>query len=400
MAAIVLYFHVHQPYRIKNYDFFSINNDNHYFNAQGDNLDNSAILHKVAHKCYLPTNQVLYDLIQKYDDFKVSFSISGVLLDQLEEYYPEVLDSFKRLVATGKVELVNETYYHSLSFLKSKKEFQAQVKKHKTRLKELFDYDTQSFRNTELIYNNEVALAAEELGFSTILAEGVENYLGWRSPNFVYSPPNTKNIRLLLKNYKLSDDIAFRFSNKGWSSWPLTAEKYAHWISDVNGNGYIVNLFMDYETFGEHQWADTGIFDFLYHLPEYIHRHPDNTFMTVHEAAHSHPVSDVVDMPHLTSWADMERDLSAWLSNPMQHAALEALFQLEEEVKKSHDKQALEDWRRLSTSDHFYYMCTKWFSDGDVHKYFSPNETPYEAYVNYMNILHDLRQRVYANDKS
>ena len=396
MAAIVFYFHVHQPYRIKPYGLFSIGEDRSYFDGHNiDRLNNRKILQKVAGKCYLPVNGILLELLKKIDDFKVSFSISGVVLDQFSEFAPEVLDSFRALAATGKVEFLSETYYHSLAFLYSRDEFARQVEKHKKKIKELFGYETKAFRNTELIYNNEVAAEAERLGFDTILAEGVERYLGWKSPNFVYRPKGTKKIKLLLKNYKLSDDIAFRFSERSWSEWPLTSQKYAQWINAINGNGYLVNLFMDYETFGEHQWEDTGIFDFMRALPFELTKHPDNTFMTVSEAAESFPPQDEIDMPDLTSWADLERDLSAWLSNAMQQNAAYSVFELEKKVINSGDDGLIEDWRRLTTSDHFYYMCTKWFADGDVHKYFSPNESPYEAYVHYMNVLHDMRQRVY-----
>lgn len=397
MAAVVFYFHVHQPYRIKPYGLFSIGDDRDYFNSDDDRLNNRKIMNKVAGKCYLPVNQILLELIKEHPEFKVSFSVSGVALDQFEEYAPEVLESFKKLAATGKVDFLNETYYHSLAFMYSRDEFNEQVEKHRKRIKDLFGYETKSFRNTELIYNNEVAKAAEELGFSAILAEGVDRHLGWRSPNFVYKPKGADKIKLLLKNYKLSDDIAFRFSNKGWEEWPLSAEKYGSWLSDVNGAGHVVNLFMDYETFGEHQWEDTGIFDFLRQLPHEIKKHPDNTFMTVTEAASSFEASDEVDMHELTSWADLERDLSAWLSNSMQQNAAYSVFDMKNDIMNSGDDKLIEDWRRLTTSDHFYYMCTKWFSDGDVHKYFSPNETPYEAYINYMNVLHDVRQRVYSS---
>ena len=394
MPAVVFYFHVHQPYRIKPYSLFSINDDHQYYNeSNNDRLNNQKILHKVAQKCYLPMNNLLLKLLNQYDQFKVSFSISGILLDQLENYYPALIDSFKALVNTGKVELVNETYYHSLSYLYSTQEFKKQISLHRQKLKDLFGYTPTSFRNTELIYNNDLASIIESLGYKTILAEGVDRYLGWRSPNFVYRPNNTKKIRLLLKNYRLSDDIAFRFSNRGWPEWPLTAEKYAHWITSANGMGHIVNLFMDYETFGEHQWSDTGIFDFMERLPFEILKNSDNTFMTISQASSSYPVSDTIDMPEITSWADMERDISAWRSNPMQHAALQSVYDLESEVIDSHDDNLINDWRKLTTSDHFYYMCTKWFTDGDVHKYFSPNNTPYEAFVNYMNVLHDIRAR-------
>jgi alpha-amylase len=397
MASIVFYFHVHQPYRIKSLPLLDIGNNHDYFESSKAALNNQKILEKVAHKSYLPFNQLLLELLQQHPELKLSFSVSGVILDQFKNFKPEVLDSFKRLVDTGRVEMVNETYYHSLSFLFSESEFIRQIKKHKQAIKSIFGLDTKAFRNTELIYNNDIAKQIEKLGFKTILAEGVDRYLNGRSPNFVYQPPNTKKIRLLLKNYKLSDDIAFRFSNRDWNEWPLTAEKYAHWLSAINGNGQVVNLFMDYETFGEHQWQETGIFQFMRHLPQMINQHPDNTYMTVSEAAHAYPVTDTVDMPDLTSWADMERDLSAWRSNPLQENALQSLYAFENDVIASSDDRIIEDWRRLTTSDHFYYMCTKWFSDGDVHKYFSPNKTPYEAYQNFMNVLHDLRLRVYAN---
>ena len=400
MASVVLYFHVHQPFRLKSYDLFSIGDDHNYYHTDQNRLDNQKILNKVAQKCYFPVNSILLDLLNQYPDFKISFSISGVILDQFELYAPEVIQSFRSLVDTGRVELLNETYYHSLAYLYSVDEFKNQVLKHQQKLKDVFNYTPQSFRNTELIYNNDIAYTAQEMGFKAILAEGVDYYLGWRSPNFVYHPKGSEKIRLLLKNYRLSDDIAFRFSNQDWHGYPLTAEKFAHWVSSVNGNGHVVNLFMDYETFGEHQWEDTGIFNFLRHLPEKVKAHPDNNFLTVTEAATSYPVMDEIDMPHLTSWADIERDLSAWLSNPMQHSASRALYQLESDVKATNDQQLIEDWRRLTTSDHFYYMCTKWFSDGDVHKYFSPNETPYEAFRHFMNVLHDLRLRVYTKNNS
>jgi len=396
MPVIVPYFHVHQPFRIKAFDLFSIGDAIDYFDSQEFRLNNQAILNKVALKCYLPTNACILDLLHKHPEFHVSYSISGVLLKQLENYNPQVLDSFKALVATGRVELVNETFYHSLSFLYSKNEFYDQIRMHQDLLKKHFGVTPTAFRNTELIYSNDIAHLVAPLGYQVILAEGVDHILDWRSPNFVYHAKDLPELKVLLKNYRLSDDIAFRFSDKNWSGWPLTAEKYANWISAVNGNGHVVNLFMDYETFGEHQWADTGIFDFLARMPQEILKHPDNTFMTVSQAALAYPTVSPIDFPHLTSWADTERDLSAWISNPMQEEALKSLYQMEETIRASHDPDLMEKWRLLTTSDHFYYMCTKWFSDGDVHKYFSPNESPYEAFVHFMNVLHDLRLRVYA----
>jgi alpha-amylase len=399
MASIVFYFHVHQPFRIKPYQVFDIGADHQYFETHQNRLNNQKILKKVALKCYLPANEVLYGLLKRYPEFKFSFSITGVFLEQIKAYLPEVLESFQRLVATGRVEIVAETYYHSLASLYSTAEFKRQIDIHVKEVKRLFNVTPQAFRNTELIYNDDIANLIESWGYKTIIAEGVDRYLGWRSPNFVYRPHGTKKLRLLLKNYRLSDDIAFRFSNKGWAGYPLSAEKFAHWVSAVNGNGHVVNLFMDYETFGEHQWEDTGIFNFLSHLPQAIYAHPDNRFDTISEAAYRYDPVDTVSMPDITSWADLERDLSAWVGNPIQHNALMALYELESAVITSGQLDLIADWRKLTTSDHFYYMCTKWFSDGDVHKYFSPNHTPYEAFVNFSNILHDVRQRVYASNR-
>lgn len=394
MASVCLYLHVHQPYRIKRYRFFDIANDHNYFDTEEDRLDNKKILLKVAKKSYLPTNKVLLKLLKRHPEFKVSFSITGTILEQFEEYAPEVLESFQELVATGKVEIIAETYYHSLAFLYSRDEFRKQVLLHKKKIKELFDYTPKVFRNTELIFSNEVAQEVEKLGYKGILAEGADFILGWRSPNFVYRPKGCEKIKLLVKNYKLSDDIAFRFSNRGWKEYPLTAPKFAKWVNQVNGNGELVNLFMDYETFGEHQWEDTGIFNFLEHMPKYILQHPHNDFVTPSEAIERYPVRDELDYPHYVSWADTERDLSAWLSNPIQHDAIRHVYSLESDVLETKDKKLIEDWRRLTTSDHFYYMCTKWFADGDVHKYFSPYESPYEAFIAYMNAMQDLRLRV------
>lgn len=346
---------------------------------------------KIAQKCYLPTNRVLFDLIHRYPEFKISFSFSGIALEQMEKYTPEVIQSFQRLVDTGNVEILDETYYHSLSFFYSNDEFVEQIKMHRDKVKELFDYEPQIFRNTELAYNNELAALVEKLGYKGIIAEGWDYYLKGKSPNFVYRPQDTKKIKLLLKNYKLSDDIAFRFSNKGWEEYPLDAPKFAQWVNAVNGNGQTINLFMDYETFGEHQWEDTGIFNFLRALPEEILKNPDNDFKTPSEVADTYEVRDELDMHDIVTWADTERDLSAWTGNAMQKAALKKIYEIEDEVNAREDEKMKDEWRKLQTSDHFYYMCTKWCSDGDVHKYFSPYESPYEAFINYMNVLNDFK---------
>lgn len=395
MPSVCFYFQVHQPHRVKRYRIFDIGNDPHYFNDSSEsNLNNRKVLRKVAEKCYLPANRVIKELLDRHPEFKVTYSFSGVFLEQLEEWAPDVLASFQELVATGRVEVLGETYYHSLAYLFSPAEFRRQVRQHRGKIIDLFHYEPESFRHTELIYNNALAHEVADLGFTAILAEGAPKVLGWRSPNFVYQPPGAKNLRLLLKNYRLSDDIAFRFSSREWSDWPLDAPKFGSWVSGHNGDGQVINLFMDYETFGEHQWADTGIFDFLRALPSEVLKHPDNNFVTVTEAARRYAPVGELDAPEFYSWADTERDLSAWLSNSMQHEAARAIYELEEPVLKTKNDHLINSWRRLQTSDHLYYMCTKWWADGDVHKYFSPYGSPYEAFIAYMNVLQDLRLRL------
>jgi len=394
MVNVCFYFQVHQPERLRNYTVFDIGNKHNYFDEQ----KNRELMEKVAMKCYLPMNNLILRLIKKYKGkFKVSYSISGVALNQFEKYSPKVLESFKELAKTGCVDFLTETYHHSLSFIYSKEEFRNQIEMHKNKIKELFGIEPTVFRNTELIFNNELAEEVHKMGFNTVLAEGADKILGWRSPNFVYTSLN-KNVKLLLKNYKLSDDIAFRFSNKSWKEHPLTVPKFSQWLNSTNGNGEIINLFMDYETFGEHQWADTGIFDFMEHLPEEILKHPDNNFVTVGEAAQIPAKSDI-DFPYFVSWADTERDLTAWVGNDIQNSAIKELYAIESHVKSSGDEKLIEDWRNLTTSDHFYYMCTKWFNDGDVHKYFSPYDSPYDAFISFMNVLNDIAIRLSDKNK-
>lgn len=395
MASVCFYFQVHQPLRVRRYRIFDVGQNSEYFNDEsGTSLDNKAIVEKVARKCYLPANATLLENIKNNPEFKVSFSISGVALEQFEKYYPEVIDSFRRLFDTGNVELLSETYYHSLASIYSPEEFVNQVKLHRKKVRDLFGITPTVFRNTELIYSNEIARMAEEMGYKGILAEGADHVLGWRSPTFLYKPTGTENIKLLLKHYRLSDDIAFRFSSRDWAEYPLTAPKFADWVEAHNGNGDTVNLFMDYETFGEHQWEDTGIFEFLRHLPQALLQKRDVDFLTPSEViARYNPVSEL-DVPYHVSWADTERDLSAWISNDLQKQALDTVYGLGNEIMHLDHPQLLEDWRRLQTSDHFYYMCTKYFNDGDVHKYFSPYESPYEAFIAYMNVMQDMRLRL------
>jgi len=392
--AIVMYLHVHQPYRVRHYSIFDIANNHNYFTADyHDRTNNERIVHKVAEKSYIPTNRRLLQLLKDHPEFRLSMSITGTVLEQLEKWSPEALQSFKELVATGRVEIVGETYHHSLAFFYSRTEFEAQVQMHREKVQELFGQTPKVFRNTELAYNNDLAYWADQAGYKGILAEGWDKVLGWRTPNYVYQPAYTDNIRLLMKNYRLSDDIAFRFGDRNWSGWPLTADKFSNWLNDTQ-DASIFNLFMDYETFGEHQWDESGIFDFLSHLPQQWLAHNNNSFMTVSEAIDAYEPVDRVDMPHTVTWADTERDLSAWLGNNMQISSIHGIYALADKILGTGDLGLIEDWRRLQTSDHFYYMCTKWFNDGDIHAYFSPYENPYDAFIAYMNTLHDLRMRL------
>lgn len=392
--SIILYLHVHQPFRLRNYSIFDTGVHHNYFSSNyEERASNERIIKKVADKSYLPTNRKLLELINKHPEIKLSLSISGTALEQLELFAPYALRSFQELVNTKKVEIIGETYHHSLAFFYSKPEFENQVKVHRQAVEHYFNQTPKVFRNTELAYNNELAQWADNAGYKGILAEGWDPILGWRSSNYVYRPTATKKIKLLMKNYKLSDDIAFRFSDKQWSGWPLTADKFVHWLNSTD-NAEVFNLFMDYETFGEHQWEDTGIFNFLGNLPGLWLKNTGNTFMTASEAIDNFNPADEVDTPYTTTWADTERDLTAWLGNPMQQEAIHALYELEDRIISSDDQALIDDWRRLQTSDHFYYMCTKWFKDGDVHAYFSPYESPYEAYINFINAYHDLKFRL------
>lgn len=390
MPSVCFYFQVHQPYRIKNYPFFSIKKDHNYF----DEPKNSGILQKVANKCYLPTNRAMLKLIERHQGkFRISYAVTGVAIEQMRAYCPEAFESFVDLAKTGCVEFVGETYYHSLSGVFDETEFRAQIAQHKEMVQKYFNQTPKVFRNTELIYDDRIGSIVASMGYKAMIAEGADDILGWRSPNFVYES-TTAPMKLLLKNYRLSDDIAFRFSNRGWAEWPLTAEKFASWVHRISGNGEVLNLFMDYETFGEHQWESTGIFDFLDHLPEYIMRHPDWNFLTPSEVIDRYNSVGQMSYHRTVSWADVDRDLTAWDGNHMQKSALKQVFEIGQEVRSRNNPQTLDLWRKLQTSDHFYYMCTKWWADGDVHAYFSPYNSPYEAFINYMNALTDFRQSI------
>jgi alpha-amylase len=378
------------------YHLFEIGENQDYF----DDAKNREVCQKVARKCYLPANALMLELIEKYPGkFKISYSISGVALEQFAEYSPEVLDSFKRLAATGQVEFISETYYHSLSALFDGEEFKEQVLKHRETIEHHFGITPTTFRNTELIYSNGIADMVEDMGFDVMLTEGVDRILKWQSPNFVYEPIHGRGMKLLLKNYKLSDDIAFRFSQRSWADYPLTVDKFASWIHSMDGNTDTINLFMDYETIGEHQWEETGIFDFFRNLPDAIFRHPAFGFATPSETIQKYPPVAKISIPDTISWADTERDLSAWLGNPMQDDTIAWLYSYTKQVKERNDPHLLHQWRKLQTSDHFYYMCTKYWSDGDVHKYFSVYDSPHDSYVIISNILTDLDIRLKNSTK-
>ena len=389
--SICLYFQVHQPARLRLYRFFDIGKDSHYY----DDFANRTILRRVAQKCYLPMNALLLELIEANKGaFKVAFSISGTVLEQFDRYAPEVIESFRKLAQTGNVEFLSETYYHSLASLASEAEFKHQVLKHKAAIEHYFGVTPTGFRNTELIYSDAIGEMVSEMGFKTMLTEGAKHVLGWKSPNFVYTCAQASGLKLLLKNSGLSDDIAFRFSDRGWSDWPLTAEKYLGWLKSAAQNDEIVNLFMDYETFGEHQKAASGIFDFMRALPQIVLADGEFEFVTPSQATKKHRPVGELDVFDPISWADEERDVTAWLGNELQNDAFNKLYDQTEKLGLLNDEALWADFGHLQESDHFYYMCTKFFSDGAVHKYFNPYDTPYEAFINYMNVLSDFILRV------
>jgi len=389
MTSVCFYFQVHQPLRLNKFSVFDTNIP--YF----DDERNKGYFERVARKCYLPTNKTLLDLVNQHDGkFKVSFSLTGVFLEQCQKFAPQVIDSFKELAKTGNVEFLDETYYHSLAALFSVNEFKEQIKIHRKTIFEMFNQKPKVFRNTEAMFSNGIAKIVEDMGYKGIITEGHESILGWRSPNYLYTPNGCSKISALLRNYKLSDDIGFRFSARWWEEYPLTADKYASWLSRCEGQ--CVNLFIDYETFGEHQWEDTGIFNFLRYLPSEVLNYRNLDFKTPSEIVKSNKAVGVIDVPHIISWADIQRDTSAWLENEMQKLAFDQMAKLESHVKKH--PELLHVWRLMQTSDHFYYMCTKWFADGDVHKYFNPYNSPYDAFINYMNIIQDIKRKIGLNE--
>lgn len=395
MRAICLYLHIHQPIRYREYSIFDVGNNSNYFNDNFDSRQsNERIFKKVATKSYRPMLDLLEKNLKKHPDFKISFSITGTWLEQAEAWAPELIKQIGRMVKTGQVEIVGETYYHSLAFFDSQTEFESQVSLHAATIQRLFGVTPHVFRNTELAYNDKLAKWADEKGYTAILAEGWDKILQEKSPNHVYKPINCSSIKLLLKNYRLSDDIAFRFSNRSWSEWPLTVPKYLNWLNDSCLDGSLINLFMDFETFGEHQWAETGIFDFIDQLiPGWLNQY-DNKFLTVSEAAAYEEPQAEISMPETITWADTERDLSAWDSNSLQKSATKELYNLRDQIIATNDSRLISDWRHLTTSDHPYAMCTKYWHDGDVHAYFSAYASPYEAFMYFMNVLRDIEYRL------
>lgn len=390
MKTICIYFQIHQPFRLKRYRFFNIGKDHYYY----DDFSNEDILQQIAQKSFIPANRLLLDLINQYQGkFKVAFSISGVALEQLEVYAPEVIDGLRELSRTGHVEILGETYAHSLSSLVDPEEFAEQVKFHSNKIKLLFGQEPKTFRNTELIYSDEIGEMIYKLGFDKVLTEGAKHILGWKSPNYVYQSETQPNLKILMKNSKFSDDIAFRFSNYNWSEYPLTADKFVSWITDTPENENVINLFMNYETLGNIQAAYTGIFEFMKALPRFA-LDKGIKFGTPTEILEKYKPVGSITVPNPISWADEERDLSAWLGNSLQKGAFDTLYSIGERVRMSNNRRLKQDWNYLQTSDHFYYMSTKHFSDGAVHSQFSPYSTPYDAFNNYMNVLSDFIGRV------
>ncbi len=391
MKSICLFFQVHQPFRHRRYRFFDIGSDHYYY----DDYTNETILRKTAEESYLPANKLLLKLARKLGDkFKVAFSITGVALEQFELYAPEVIHSFQELAKTGCVEFLSETYSHSLSSLKDKTVFEQQVKLHDQRIQELFGQKPRVFRNTEMIYSDEMGAQISRMGYTGMLTEGARHVLGWKSPNFLYVNARNPRLKVLMRNFKLSDDISFRFSNTNWSEFPLTAEKFTGWLNQLDANEEVINLFLSYEAFGGWQSKESGIFNFLEHWAQHVAKSETLKFATPSDVLQELQPVSAVHVPHCISWADEERDLTVWLGNEMQKEAFEKLYSLSPRMAKCNDDELIKDWNYLQSSDHFYYMSTKFFSNSTGHHYFNPFDSPYEAFINYMNILSDFKIRL------
>ncbi|MDE7135501.1 MAG: glycoside hydrolase family 57 protein [Muribaculaceae bacterium] len=390
MKAICFYFQIHQPFRLKRYRFFDIGNDHYYY----DDFANDDIITRIAHQSYIPAAESLLKMIEDSGKkFKCAISISGVALEQLEMYVPEMIDLLRKLVQTGCVEILAETYAHSLASLADPDEFVNQVKVHDEKVKELFGVTPKVLRNTELIYSDEIAPMVYSMGYKGMITEGAKHVLGWKSPNYVYSAATAPKLKLLLKNDKLSDDITFRFSNTNWSEYPLTADKYINWIAETPAEEQIVNLFMTLDTFGAMQNRESGIFQFLEALPRFAAEKGIDFISPSEAVAKIKPVGEL-SVPFPISWADEARDTSAWLGNRLQKEAFDKLYSVSERVRLCDDRRLKQDWYYLQSSDHLFYMSTKHMADGAMHSLFSPYESPYQAFTNYMNVLADFIVRV------
>lgn len=392
MIDVVFYFQVHQPYRLKKLRPKDKIRRLDYW----DTPLNKLVAERVAERCYLPMNQVLLDAIERTDgQFRCAFSLSGTVIRQLRDWVPEALDSFVALAETGSVEFLCETSQHGLPAVGDPEEFAAQVEIQRTTVTELFGRPT-TFRNTELILDNTICKQVEGLGFDCMLGEGADRLLDWRSPQVPYRPRGCDRLKLLLRSYSLSDDIAFRFSNRKWPGYPLFADTYADWLHDVPPPAQFVGLFMDYETFGEHQSEQTGILEFMRHLPEQVLENKSFRFRTPAQVCSEREAVQELDIHTPVSWADEERNLSAWLGNPMQRAVHDRLYAMRADVLRASEKkpELLQHWRELTTSDHVYYIATKHHSDAEVHDYFSPYDSPHAAFVTAMTAIDDLQAHV------
>jgi alpha-amylase len=393
MKSVCLIFQIHQPFRYRKYRFFDIGRDDYYY----DDYANETIIRKIADKCYLPANKIILEQIRKHKGkFRVAFSLSGVVIDQFKLYCPEVIASFAELSKTGCVEFLSETYANSLVSLVDDRMFEEQVISHDKLIEELFGQHPAVFRNTELIYSDVIGDLVYRMGYEAVITEGAKHVLGWKSPNYLYCNALNPRLKLLMRNFRFSDDLSFRFSNKSWNQFPLTADKYALWMKSLPKEEEIINIFINYETFGQLQPKNSGIFDFMRYLPDTILKTKELEFATPAEVVRKHQPVSAIHVPHPISWADEERDLTAWLGNELQKEAFDKLYKLKDKMRDCTDKRLSKDWIYLQTNDHFYYMSTKFFSDGEVHKSFNPYGNPYEAFINYMNVVSDFSFRLNA----
>ncbi|WP_297085562.1 glycoside hydrolase family 57 protein [uncultured Draconibacterium sp.] len=394
MKSVCLYFQIHQPFRHRRYRFFDIGNDHYYY----DDYSNESIVRQIADNCYLPANKLLLKLAKQHGSkFKVAFSVTGVALEQFELYVPEVIESFQELAKTGCVEFLAETNSHSLSALKDRDSFISEVKRHDEQIFRLFGQRPKVFRNTEMIYSDEIGDMVAKMGYAGILTEGAKHVLGWKSPNFLYVNAINPRLKVLMRNYKMSDDIAFRFSDKNWDEYPLTAEKFTGWMEKIGDKEEVLNLFMGYDTFGYRHTKQSGIFAFLEALAKEIVSSKSIKFAAPSELVKELQPISMVSVPHPISWSDEERDLSAWIGNGMQKEAFGKLYDMNKQMQKCTDATLKKDWNYLQVSDHFFYMSTKYFTDGNPHKSYNHFDSPYEAFINYMNVLSDFKIRLNAH---